>query len=867
MMSSVNMVRSTILISIYICCLASSQQISRDSACDLSADRETIVQPTTVEYRYAFSAKTISPKILYADVVDQFTMYADMFNEEVREKLTEEYASLGASDVTAIRFLQSDHSEFASVDFVVSCENNVTHDVITASVRNVATNTDYIDLASLEVYKNVIYCLRQEFKTKVGTFTWPITLAGTTVFTEESCSTESVNGGKDKLAVRKCLDSISGAYWDSFKCTDCGGPSASYLLQQLYESLPNGDSVEELIREVANITERTYSIRVDGIDAAVKIIEYIVEETPASSITTEIADTLVRVVHNIQLLPSKTIAEAQGRFSTSSRLLRALHNVLTSMELTPNVQFTSLQDSIIVFADEQENSGQASSTWAQFGVLDSPSSDSITAGGLKLNLNEASLSPVGNTMMYVQNMPEIVNYRRVFLLHQDDVLFRSAADEIRLSADNSEYIREINTRIVTAIATGDSIGEPQVNAYFKPIKVMNKTLNEECQTWDWTKGDTGQGGWSEEGCSISMEGEYFHCSCNSYASFAVAMDVYEVPIIVPPDYVISKVGSGIAAILLLLTILIFVCLKDLRNSKPHQILAHLFLALVIWHLSFVIGVSLTRYREACVTFGVLMHYGIIVSLCWMIVGAIDIYIVFVKARALPVKRFVVKSSILSWGMPLIIVAIVAAIDLDNYREEDKYCFLVTHPAVPFILSLAVPIFAAVCSISIVYYMACTMHVRMLNDKIEDEGDPMFRKRQQARVLVLASSVIVILGIMTAIFGFIAIYTEQIGTEVLFMLCSVLEGVAIFGTCCVWPIEVRHLWLKKLGVLKKNPTKQGLFRPYWSLSKWNSKSVLPETEPQFFLDNSTNANGIVTPQNIVLGTFPKSETSNSTESKA
>ncbi|XP_033118506.1 adhesion G-protein coupled receptor G4-like [Anneissia japonica] len=837
------------------------QQISRDHACDLSTDAETVIIPTTVKYTFPFSASTISPRILYNDVGEQFTNYAEKFNEEVGPYLAQE-ESLGLSDVTTIRFRQSaDRSDFALVDFIVSCEENVTYDVINAAMMNVAEKTDYIDLSSLEVNKHVIYCLRQEFETKVGTFTWPVTLEGSTVTTEESCSEDSVNGVEFKLAVRQCVQSDNGAYWDSFQCTDCGGASASYLLRQLFSSLPNGDSVEELMKQVANITEMTESIRVDGLEAAVNIIEYIVQESPV--LTVELVNELVRTVHNIQQLPSKTVTDAQGSYSTSSRLLQALHSVLMSMKINPNVPFTSFQDSIIVLINE-EDTPETALAWYQFGILGNPSdSDSLTAGGFSANANEPTPIPIGNTMIYLQNMPDMPgNTRKTFLLHQNDVLFRSPSDELRLSSKSSKFIREINTRIITTLATSNNTGVPKISAYFQPIKVKNRTLNKDCQTWDWSK-DEGKGGWTEEGCTISEEGQYIHCTCNSYSSFAVAMDVYGIPITVYHKYTISRVGSAIATILLLLTVLIFVCLKDLRNSKPHQILAHLFSALAIWHLFFTVGIDLTSNREVCATFGILMHYGILVSLSWMIVGAIDIYIVFVTARALPIKSFVLKSSVLAWGIPLVIVIIVAAIDLDSYIEKDQHCFIVKSPALVFIISMIVPVFAAVCSISIVYFMACNMSVPLIDGKIEDEGDPMFRKRQQARVLVIASSVIVILGILTVIFGFIAIFSATTGTDGLFFLFSILEGSAIFGTCCVWPSEVRHLWLKKLGVLKKNPTKQGVFQPYWSLSKWTSKSVLPEAEPQFFLDNTMQGNGIITPQNIVLETFAMPDISNNT----
>lgn len=62
---------------------------------------------------------------------------------------------------------------------------------------------------------------------------------------------------------------------------------------------------------------------------------------------------------------------------------------------------------------------------------------------------------------------------------------------------------------------------------------------------------------------------------------------------------------------------------------------------------------------------VLLHYALLASFCWMAVEAFYMYIALVLVFSY-IKKFMVKVMLVGWGVPVIIVAITLAIDVNNY---------------------------------------------------------------------------------------------------------------------------------------------------------------------------------------------------------
>lgn len=131
--------------------------------------------------------------------------------------------------------------------------------------------------------------------------------------------------------------------------------------------------------------------------------------------------------------------------------------------------------------------------------------------------------------------------------------------------------------------------------------------------------------------------------------------------------------------------------RKLRKDNPSKILINLCVALGLLNLVFV---SLTHFRDnniackvlvlmwrhsllidepvvagacLCLQFtGVLLHFSLLASFCWMAIEAFYMYIALVLVFSY-IKNFMIKVMIIGWGVPLVVVVITLAINVDNYQ--------------------------------------------------------------------------------------------------------------------------------------------------------------------------------------------------------
>ncbi|XP_036361342.1 adhesion G-protein coupled receptor G7-like [Octopus sinensis] len=145
----------------------------------------------------------------------------------------------------------------------------------------------------------------------------------------------------------------------------------------------------------------------------------------------------------------------------------------------------------------------------------------------------------------------------------------------------------------------------------------------------------------------------------------------------------SYIGCGISFVCLILTIIIHVCSKNLRKSTASKILINLCASLAITNLIFLVGMQpyTSKITAACKAVAALLHYFLLTSLMWMAV------IVFKTYQS----HFIPKSSILSWGLPAVIVTITLAINYTNNYiriEHAQVCWL---SEIPFYAAFLAPV--------------------------------------------------------------------------------------------------------------------------------------------------------------------------------
>lgn len=105
----------------------------------------------------------------------------------------------------------------------------------------------------------------------------------------------------------------------------------------------------------------------------------------------------------------------------------------------------------------------------------------------------------------------------------------------------------------------------------------------------------------------------------------------------------------------------------MRKDVPSKILIQLCLALLLLNLVFLVDSWLALYPDIpglCISTAWFLHYFLLACFTWMGLEAVNMYLALIKVFHSHVSLY--KLSLAGWGIPLIVVIIIIAIDKDNY---------------------------------------------------------------------------------------------------------------------------------------------------------------------------------------------------------
>ena len=96
-------------------------------------------------------------------------------------------------------------------------------------------------------------------------------------------------------------------------------------------------------------------------------------------------------------------------------------------------------------------------------------------------------------------------------------------------------------------------------------------------------------------------------------------------------------------------IYILVQIRKFRIKQPQQILINLCLALLGLYVVFIVGIDRRHPTTLCIVFGFLIHYFLLASMAWMLVEAVNMYLMFIKVLNVSISRFMFKAGLCAWG--------------------------------------------------------------------------------------------------------------------------------------------------------------------------------------------------------------------------
>ncbi|XP_070567744.1 adhesion G-protein coupled receptor G6-like [Ptychodera flava] len=364
-----------------------------------------------------------------------------------------------------------------------------------------------------------------------------------------------------------------------------------------------------------------------------------------------------------------------------------------------------------------------------------------------------------------------------------------------------------------------SIGELKITNLRDPVKiqiprdntVVNSTFyNVSCVFWNTGKEDA-SGGWSEEGCEVSLNGTDGEgtesnttvCECNHLTNFALLVNIYDNDVDQTNQKalsIISLIGCVISLLALAVTLVSIIVYRKKKN-KATKILISLCSSLFMALLMFLIGALFVyfgpRIPGICATIAVLQHYFLLAVFFWMALEAAYLYLQLVKVFEKYITHFMVKFSLIGWGVPLIVVVIVLAVGVDNYgyMYDDRICWLSQYA---FYGAFLVP-FGVVLIFNSVIFCLVIYQICGLNSRAMTSGD---RFSIQAQ-LKAAIAFMVLLG-LTWTFAIFAISEASLVFMYLFAIFNCLQGLFIFVFHCALKTDIQNGWKRTFCGQDKAP---------------------------------------------------------------
>ncbi|CAK6962026.1 adhesion G-protein coupled receptor G5-like [Scomber scombrus] len=194
---------------------------------------------------------------------------------------------------------------------------------------------------------------------------------------------------------------------------------------------------------------------------------------------------------------------------------------------------------------------------------------------------------------------------------------------------------------------------------FKHNEMMK---NGTCVFWQESEEGDGTGHWSTEGILTSVNGTHFNCSCDHLSFFAV---------LVNPEISVDKrnaenlsyityVGSALSVFFTAISLIIYICLQRRRPEKAISVHMQLTGALLCLHLSFLLCsfwanmLEVTEEDWVCKALGFFLHWSLLATISWMALEGFHLYLLLVRVFNIYVRRYVLKLSLVGWGVPTLI---------------------------------------------------------------------------------------------------------------------------------------------------------------------------------------------------------------------
>ncbi|XP_031702562.1 adhesion G protein-coupled receptor G3-like isoform X2 [Anarrhichthys ocellatus] len=177
---------------------------------------------------------------------------------------------------------------------------------------------------------------------------------------------------------------------------------------------------------------------------------------------------------------------------------------------------------------------------------------------------------------------------------------------------------------------------------------------------------------SSDGCETQWKRgqSIVTCCCDHLTYFGMLM--VSSPDL-PPEHqeiltYITLIGCSLSLFALVITVLLFITNRKVRADVSMKVHINLAIALIFLNLhllpsQWVATLSSTGF---CLYMALSLHYFLLATFSWMALEGFHLYLLLVRVFNIYIRRYLLKLSVLGWGVPAVIVSVVVAIDRGFY---------------------------------------------------------------------------------------------------------------------------------------------------------------------------------------------------------
>ncbi|KAJ2952471.1 hypothetical protein O0L34_g6782 [Tuta absoluta] len=404
-------------------------------------------------------------------------------------------------------------------------------------------------------------------------------------------------------------------------------------------------------------------------------------------------------------------------------------------------------------------------------------------------VNDTQLA--SNSSEAVVQLPDSIanSTRRIsFVVYRTERAFRSQTYNV-----NSKVL-SINVENLTHFEEGEVIDIHLSPLLEEPDRNQTRT----CAYWHFYEDGTGE--WLQDGCTFiksTEPGMLDTCRCDHLTHFAEILAPRAVfseknETVLEVLTIIGCIMSMFGLFMIALTAAMF---RSWRRDYSNKIWLQLCIAIFFLVSCFLIAVfaHFDMYDIPCMLVGVMLHYSVLASFCWMLVAAVLSYRRLVIVFSRDASHKLLRASAFSWGAPCAVVGVLLSVNPHAYagRFEEKtpsgsFCY-------PSDLALWLTVYAPIAIMLLANWTLFALIVRSVfaSRRIQRHGDT-----NEAVRCASVSCLLVFLFGLPWIFG---LFAFNIVAAYLFTLTATFQGFVLFLFFVLGNKKTRDLWLNKLKI--------------------------------------------------------------------